>query len=292
MKSASKIEGGMMRRLLLCLPFCALLAPANSDTRVNDNSSGGQIRSFADDMLLLPNAEEIEHLAKVDPVGFLEYCLRRYQRNVKGYTTIMYKQERLGGKLYPLEVIEVSHRREPNSTLFRWKQGERQAKAVLYVEGEFQQKVHGHLKSMLQVYPSGLARFAGIVQRDPDGVEAHQGGRYTLPDSSFEKALLRTWTSWKTAQEKGQLHVEYLGKLPLKEAGNRLCYVLRRTRYQKPEEDGIREGTFYFDVDTWLQIGSELKDDDGKWVARYYFADTQLVSEFSSETFTRQALYH
>jgi hypothetical protein len=232
----------------------------------------------------------MQRLARTDPVGFLEHCLRRYQRTVNGYTAVMCKQERLGGRLGPWEVISVTHRRQPNSTLFRWTQGEGQAKAVLYVEGAFKQKVNGQLKSMLQVYPSGLARLVGIVQRDPDGAEARQGGRYSLPDSSLEKALLRTWTSWHAAQEKGQLHVEYLGEHPLVEANNRLCYVLHRTRYQKPEEDGIIEGTFYFDKETWLQIGSELRAEDGSWVARYYFRDVQFLSKFPEGTFSRDAL--
>ena len=47
----------------------------------------------------------MERLARTDPVEFLHDCLRYYDRNVKGYTTVMRKQERLNGKVGPVETI-------------------------------------------------------------------------------------------------------------------------------------------------------------------------------------------
>ena len=38
--------------------------------------------------------------------------------------------------------------------------------------------------------------------------------------------------------------------------GGRDCYVLRRTRFLKPERDGVTEQTVYIDKESWLQLGS------------------------------------
>src|SRR5262245_51749016 len=109
-----------MRRLLLCLPLCALVAPSNSGFSPNYGSSRSETKTFVDDEEYLPDGEGMRRLARTDPIGFLEYCLRRYKRTVKGYTAVMCKQERLGGRLGSWEVISITHRRQPNSTLFRW----------------------------------------------------------------------------------------------------------------------------------------------------------------------------
>src|SRR5438132_11213690 len=71
-----------------------------------------------------------------DPVAFLEECIRRYDRDVKGYSCIMQKQERTKGKLHPTEVMQVYFKEKPHSVFLEWQKGERRAKRVLSVAGE------------------------------------------------------------------------------------------------------------------------------------------------------------
>src|SRR5437868_3339847 len=115
-----------MRRLFLLLPLCCVLAPEGLP-RADDPGRGGpaKLAKVADDGKALPSAAGMERLARADPVAFLEGCLKRYDREVKGYTATMQKQERLRGKLQRTEVIEVAFREKPFSVRMEWKQGER-----------------------------------------------------------------------------------------------------------------------------------------------------------------------
>jgi hypothetical protein len=165
------------------------------------------------------------------------------------------------------------------------------ADSALYVAEENKEKDRdGNLKSMMLVHPAGLAgKLRPVVSRDPEGEEARQAGRYTLPDFGIEKGTQRTLASWKAAQAKGQLNVEFLGEVKVPEAGDRSCYKLRRTKYAKPEEDGVTELTIYIDKETWLQVGSVLKGEKDQYIAQYFFRDIKLNPDVK-EAFTKEAL--
>lgn len=280
-----------MRRLLLLLPLAFLFAPGADQDNTN-TSIAGELKAFNDDPKVeLAQADEMEKLAKQDPVGFLENCLRRYKRTVKGYTLTFEKQERLGGKIQPTEIIAATFRQEPFSVRFKWEKGAGLADAVAYVEGENIDKVDNKNKSMMLVRPTGfLAKIKPSVQRDPNGKDAQKSSRYAITEFGLEKGTVRTWNTWKAAQEAGQLHVAYEGVVTVKEAGDRPCYKLHRTQYAKPEEDGVSELTLYVDKETWLQVGSELKTEDGKWIARYFFRDIVLNPEFPGDAFKEAGL--
>src|SRR5437868_3828766 len=64
-----------------------------------------------------------DFLMHYHPVQFLEMCLERYQRDVRGYSTLFIKRERIGGKLEPMEKLEVLFREEPFSVYMNWLQG-------------------------------------------------------------------------------------------------------------------------------------------------------------------------
>jgi hypothetical protein len=276
-----------MRRLLLLifLPLLLSLAPSQPDTAPSPAASPAareKDRDAAADKAPLPSGAEMERLAKEKPVEFLEQCLRYYDRNVKGYTTTMQKQERLGGKLQPTELIDATFREDPFSVFMHWEEGARLAEAVVYVEGE-------NTNQML-VRPAGLLARRFIVERDPDGADAKKSGRYTIKEFGIKKGMERTLASWKAAEVKGELHVEDLGAVKVKEAGNRPCIRLHRDRYAKPEADGVTDLTLYIDKETWLQVGSVIKGDEDKVIGAYFFRDIHLNPEFKPDSFTRDAL--
>ena len=86
------------------------------------------------------------------------------------------------------------------------------------------------------------------------------------------------------------MHVEFLGEVNVKEAGDRVCWKLHRTRYKAPEDGGVAESTFYYDKETWLQVGSTLKGADGQLIGEYFFNDVELNPDFKADTFTREAV--
>jgi hypothetical protein len=274
-----------MRRLLLCLPVCFVLIP-DGQPRAESWCTIPELpplREVVDDGAPLPDGAGMEHLTKTDPVAFLTNCLKRYDREVKGYRLTLQKQERIGGKLQRTEVTDIAFRETPFSVRMDWKEGARLAQRVLYVKGENNDK--------LLVKPAGLASFiVSLVERDVDGPDAKKSGRYPLTEFGIKIGMQRTLASWEDARKENALHIEYLGVQRIQELGNRPCYVLRRTGYKRPEDDGITDLKVYIDQETWLQTGSVLKGAERQLIGEYFFRDIHLNPDFKADTFTPEAL--
>jgi hypothetical protein len=291
--------GFAVRRLLLCLPLCLILAPSEAPklepTADKPKALAADCYANCDAVCLcagcwcgptfypLPDEAAMEKLAKTDPIAFLHHCLRRYDREVSGYRLTLDKTERLDGKMQPQETIAVSFREQPFSALLDWQKNARLVKRSLFVKGQNNDKV--------LVLPNGrLLSLAGVVERDVDGEAAKKSGRYPQSEFGVKIGMVRTVTTWETAKKANALHIEYLGQKKIAEVGNRVCYVFKRAPYDKPEEDGVTEITICVDKETWLQVGSILKGTEGKMIAEYYFHDIKLNPDFKPETFTRKGL--
>ena len=99
-----------MYRLLICLPLCVLMSPSHPGTPLTVGKLPSRFQSVADDNAPLPDSIQMERLARDNPVEFLEACVKRYQRTVKGYTCTLQKQERINGRLLGSEVIDIAFR--------------------------------------------------------------------------------------------------------------------------------------------------------------------------------------
>jgi hypothetical protein len=313
-------------RLLVCLPVCLLLAPTYPAMPLEprrerlepadpgDPSLAGQLRQrgFSPQQTRdyvawghasteqlreqgYPPPEQLRalrlgSLAARDPVAFLEECLRHYGRHVTGYTLTMHKQERIGGKVQNVEQVAVAFKDRPHSVFFKWLEGARKAKRVLYVQGQNENRM---------VAVANVPPINPVVVRDLESPDAKASGRYSIAEFGLKKATQRVLTNWKKAQAAGALHVEYLGLRKVPKAGDRLCHTLRRTRYARPEDGGVTELILYIDVENLLQVGSVLlglapgkdgKESDGQFIAEYFFRDIRLNPSFSAKQFTRDAL--
>jgi len=277
-----------MRRLLLCLPLCLILAPdtpprpqpafASSGLLALDSLPPGK----ADDPLPADNAA-MEKLARTDPIAFLEACLRKYKQEAKGsYTLTMHKQERIAGKLQRTEIVEVAYRDKPLSIRMEWKKGARRAQRTLYVDGDNDNK--------LLVRPTGAIAGLVIVSRDPNGLDVKDSSRYPATEFGLELTLRKTLAPWKEAKKRGDLKVAFLGTKRVKEAGDRDCWVLERTGYTRMEEDGIQKATLYFDKETWMQVGSVLRGADDQLLGEYFFRDIKFDEDLDKDLFTRKSL--
>jgi hypothetical protein len=269
-------------RYPLFLTLCLAVVP-DVPPPAGPSSFAAPVAAVKDDGAPLPDAAELERLARTDPVAFLEACLRRYDREVPGYRTVLQKRERIEGQVHEPEIIDVAFREKPFSVAFDWRQGAGRAQRTLYVRGENDEK--------LLVRPAGLLayRLAGIVTRDPEGADARAASRYPLTAFGIKIGTQRILAAWLAARKKGELHVEYLGQQRVPEAGNRLCYVFHR-RAARPEEDGITDLLMHVDVESWLQLGTVLTGEGGRLIGEYFFRDVRLTTEFPPGTFTRQAL--
>ncbi len=263
-----------MARFLLCLPLCLLLAPDYPRLASQEPQRAPANPNTANSI--------------GDPIAFLEQCLERYDREVKGkgYTLILRKREFIGGDLYPPEVIKVHFQDEPHSVFFEWLQKtERKALRVLYVKGEN----NDNLLALAN------PRIFGVVSKAVDGDDARQSGRYTIAEFGIKQAMQRILKNWKKARAENALHVEYEGIHTVREAGDRRCHKFHRTRYAKPEDGNVTELILYVDVETQLQVGSVLlgKDEqgnDGQLVGEYYFTEIDPKPTFGPDQFKPAAL--
>src|SRR5262245_55763239 len=55
----------------------------------------------------LRRQQAIENLLRQDPPRFLQMCVERYDREVRGYSCILQKRERVYNRLLPTEVVEA-----------------------------------------------------------------------------------------------------------------------------------------------------------------------------------------
>lgn len=278
-----------MYRTILCLPFCLLMPPEDS----SETPPVQPVRTPAPVVVALannaaaealPSNADMERLAKTDPIAFVEACLRKYQRDVKGYSMTMQKQEFLNGRLQPRESVAVCFRENPYSLYLNWQEGAKMAERALYVDGEN--------NGMVLARPRGVAArlVAGnVVARDPEGADAKAAGRYSLKEFGLKKSTERILAAWKGGKANGALKIEFLGIQKIKDCGDRPCFSLRRI-LDKPENEGCTEALYHFDAETWLLSGSILKGPDGALMGVYYFRDVRLNPDFKPIQFQRAAL--
>ena len=211
-----------MRRLLLCMPLCLLMAP--NGPRNAAPSAVSALADVADDGAALPTDARMKQLAESDPVAFLEACLRRYDREAKGYHCILHKQERLEGTLQPSEEIACDFREEPFSVRMDWQKGAGLAQRTLFIKGENKDKI--------LVKGTGLLALAGVVERDTDGPDAKKSSRYPINEFGIKMRHGALLACWKQAVKDKVLHVEFLGEAQVKEVGDRVCWKVRAHRLQ------------------------------------------------------------
>ena len=232
-----------------------------------------------DDSAPLPSPEQLESLARTDPIAFLRACLLRYRREVHGYICTLEKQERLNGKLGPEETIAVGFREKPFSVLLIWQSPPAGlADRALYVAGQNGGKALARGKYLHIVH-----------HRDPYSSEAMSASRYALPEFGMAKGTERSLDAWEKAAKHGKLNVKYLGIREVPEAGGVPCYVLRRD-CDPPEEDGVVTVELSFDTAHWLQVGNVLTGANGEHIAAYYFRNIKLNPKFAPDQFDPKAV--
>jgi uncharacterized protein DUF1571 len=297
-----------MGRVLVCLPLCLLAAPLYHEPSIPspDDSPPALVlrasvwhevlaalsvtpqRSFPDALPWTSVWQTFNRLPDPDPLVFLQQCVARYDREVRGFSLTFRKKERIKGVLNPTEEILVHFRDEPHSVYFQWKSGARLASRALFVEGENDGKLLAR------------AKIGGLILPKPvDGPEAQESGRLQLNQFGLKKALERLLERFTDAQKSKTLHLDYLGVRKIPEVGDRDCYVLHRSKYLQPEDDGVTDVLVYIDTATWLLAGTVSRgrvtdkngqNHDNQLIAEYYFRDVLLNPAFRAEQFQRVAL--
>ena len=110
---------------------------------------------------------------------FLELGLRRYAE-LKDYTAIMFKQERLGRKLQGVETIQLKYREKPKSIYLKWIDGPWKGRELLYNESLNKTDVRVRESGFLGVIPIWISYDNPIAQRGSNHPAIEIGLKYML----------------------------------------------------------------------------------------------------------------
>ena len=95
----------------------------------------------------------LTEFARRDPRALLRLARARCDRETGDFRCLFVKQERISGKLKPLEEIETRYRAEPLSVFMTWRSGVDQTKRALFIDS--QDFVDGQGQRLARVEPAG-----------------------------------------------------------------------------------------------------------------------------------------
>jgi len=110
---------------------------------------------------------------------FLEIGLRRYAE-LKDYTCIYYKQERLGDELQGVETILLKYREKPKAIYMKWLDGPWKGREMIYNETLSQDKVRVRESGFLGVIPIWIHYTSPIAMRGTNHPAIEVGLKFML----------------------------------------------------------------------------------------------------------------
>ncbi len=216
------------------------------------------------------------------PLRLIQEAQQAYQ-NVRDYTCLLIKRERINGKLPPDNVIEMKVRAQPFSVYLRWLQPRSEAgQEVCYVAG----KNNGQMR----VHPKGVVgSVAGFISLDPNDPRARQTSKRSITEAGIGNMIDRFARAW---EHERQLNLTTQVQVAEYEYNRRRC-----TRVEIIHPDSAN-GQFvyyrdiiYFDKETHLPIRLEFYDwprqtgDPGQLVEIYSFANMRINVGLGDDVF-------
>ncbi len=194
-------------------------------------------------------ADPLEHLARTDPLAFLQRCRDRYDQAVQDYSCTFVKQERIGNRLTPEQVIQVKFREAPFSTNMRWTANPDDAAQVTYIAGRWRDDDG---QDLAWCKPAGAiaSLFIDKIRQPIHGRRAAKASRRSIDQFGFSNTLdLIVHYSEKAARD-GELELRYTG------AGfvdGRPTYVFERLLPYTGQEVPYPDRLLIFHIDReWL----------------------------------------
>jgi Protein of unknown function (DUF1571) len=198
---------------------------------------------------------------ETSPQDMLSEGLARYEKLVRDFTCVFWRQERIKGKLSPRQAINVAYRESPRTILMTWVRNAVQINRALYAEGR---NLNGKGEPCAVVEPANrLVRLCAPKVTVPiHGWRARRSSRYAMDQFGFRMTLERISRVNRLAEEEGVLDLRHAG---VDQVDGRPTYVL--VRYL-PYDDG---GNGYPDAKLIVHI-------DQEWLlplAIYAYADRE-----------------
>lgn len=259
-RRAGRVSG--LRTPIVCLAVAlavtVLGAPWATAASTGSDASGG-LTPEGRQVIYPKSPEEMEALARTNPLELLRLSLQWYEQRVTSYVCDFVKQEEIGGKLQKTETMRMKFREKPFSLRLNFV-SPNQGQDVTYVEGAAGNKI--------VVHPVGLAGLlVRTVKLSPTSKTALKHSRRPLTAGGCGNMLRFILPPTEEAQAKGDLKLEYLG---IRNEGGRPAYVFKRTL---PQGKGYPcyVLTIYIDQRFLLPVRSDAYNWDGTLRGQYRY---------------------
>jgi hypothetical protein len=231
---------------------------------------------------VVPAAATVAASPMDEPVRLIHEAQQAYQQ-VRDYTCMLVKRERINGYLPPENVMEMKVRTQPFSVYLRWTAPREQVgQEVCYVAGR-----NG---GMMRVHPKGvLGSFSGWISLDPNDPRARQTSKRSITEAGIGNMIDRFARAWENERRLNlttQVHVaEY-------EYNRRRCIRVETIHPDNGNGHFLYcRDVIYFDKHTHLPIRLEFYDwprqagDPGQLVEVYSFANIQINVGLGDDVF-------
>lgn len=217
-------------------------------------------------------------LAQSDTLGLLETALARWQ-TVDSYRLTLSSQERIGGKLGRLSVIEARLLRQPYSVSFRWVENAGRVDKLLW-----QPDVHS---GKLVVRPTGVVgRLLTAVRVDPDSDTVRSATRRSVTRFGLANVLQEVLDDYRENRQSGSMTVE-AAALVCRDSTEPNALLLRRTTTDTANES--RTMLLWLDATSLRPLQVQQFGWDDELLGSYSFNDYEPL-ELTREDFTLAAL--
>jgi hypothetical protein len=128
-------------------------------------------------------------LARQDPVSVTRLGAEQYKRTIRDYRAVFQKQERIDGRVRPVEEIEVLYREKPVTVFMKWRKNADKARRVLYVDSP--ENVDAQGRRIARVEPNGaiVRLFVDDIMMPINGPEAREASRRTIDEFGFARTF-------------------------------------------------------------------------------------------------------
>ena len=225
-------------------------------------------------------------LVKSDPLELVRLGHKRHDREIHDYRCTLIKQERLGGKLSPVQEVEVRFRNAPRAIYMLWRANEGDARRALYKDSP--EYVDEDGQKLVRVEPAGaIARlFVTDIFMPLHGERARKASRRSLDECGFE-TLFELMDKYCTeARAADELKLSYIG---LGEVDGRKTFMIERHLPYTGEGGKYPDAKMilHMDCEWLLPVAVESYADDAgtELLGRYVFTNVELNPGLTEDDF-------
>lgn len=260
--------------LTLMLLFATICSASGSGIGGNRTEERG-IRNAAKNISPLPaSTKRLIELAKTNQIELLEWSMALYNQNVKDYTAVLHKQERIAGKLIKPQEIAFWFKEEPYSLLMKWEKNAVSIDKLLYVEGQ----ENGNMF----VHPTGAWAWIKSVKRKPKCKEALKGSLKTADEFGFYRNMQYLHKVLTKAQNCQSLQTKYLGTSNVYGRDT----IAMEARFTGTDCK-YRKIIMHFGKESILPLALAFYDKNGNLYSSYAFSNLKLNPGLTKDIFCK-----